>query len=76
MPPKPLSDQGKSARDQWLDEPVSVTLPRRTWITVAGAARDFDTRIPYEQGDGGTCLDTIWDAVGRNPPASDEREAR
>lgn len=63
-------------RERWLDEPVTVTLPRRTWITVAGAARDFDVRIPYEQGDGGACLDTIWDAVGTYSLATDEEQAR
>lgn len=63
----------KSDRSGWLDEPVSVTLPRRTWMVVVGAARDFDVRVPGEQGDGGACLDTIDAAIGSL--ALDEEQA-
>lgn len=58
-----------SPRTQWLDEFVSVTLPRRKWLVVVAAAASFDRRVPTEQGDGGACLDTIRAAL-------DEEQAR
>lgn len=51
------------AREAWLNEPVAVALPRREWMVIVGAAREFDVRVPREQGDGGACLDTIMAAV-------------
>lgn len=57
MPAKPLPDQS------WLDEPITVTLRRREWMVVVGAAREYDVRVPREQGDGGACLDMIEEAV-------------
>jgi hypothetical protein len=46
-----------------LDEPISVTLLRREWMVVVSAARDYDVRVPLEQGDGGACLDKIQKAL-------------
>lgn len=42
-----------------LDEQVTVTLARREWMVIVSAARDYDVRVPREQGDGGACLDKI-----------------
>lgn len=46
-----------------FDEPITVTLKRREWMTIRDAARDYDVRIPREQGDGGACLDEIERAL-------------
>ncbi len=46
-----------------MDEPVTVTLPRRSWLVIVRAASDFDARVPLEQGDGGECLDVIRRAL-------------
>jgi hypothetical protein len=46
-----------------MDELVTVTLPRRDWLVIVGAASDFDARVPREQGDGGECLDVIRAAL-------------
>lgn len=55
----PLSAHSK--RD--LDEPITVTLRRREWMVVVAAARDYDRRVPRDQGDGGACLDKIEEAL-------------
>ena len=52
-------------RERWLDEPLTITLPRRTWLVVHNAAQDFDARVPPEQGDGGDCLRVIKEAIDR-----------
>jgi hypothetical protein len=42
---------------------ISVTLTRGEWRVILGAARDYDVRVPREQGDGGACLDKIERAL-------------
>jgi hypothetical protein len=46
-------------REAHLNEPITVTLKRREWMVVVSAARDYNVRVPREQGDGGACLDMI-----------------
>jgi hypothetical protein len=46
-----------------LDREVTVTMTAREWWVVVGAARDYDVRVPREQGDGGACLDKIEAAL-------------
>lgn len=53
-------------KNEWLDEPVTVTLKRRDWMVVVDSARSFDVRVPAEQGDGGACLDEIQAAIDGN----------
>lgn len=52
-----------------LDEPVTVTLLRREWMVVVGAARDYDVRVPRDQGDGAACLEKIERACGTGSDA-------
>lgn len=58
-----MSDQIPAQRERQLDDPITVTLKRREWLVILGAASDFNARVPLEQGGGGACLDTIRAAL-------------
>lgn len=49
------------SKEDWLNEEISVTLPRRKWQVVATAAADIYE--PPIEGDIGECLDIIEAAI-------------
>ena len=50
------------------EERFSVEMSRGQWLVVLGAAANYESRVPREQGDGGECLQIIADALGVEVP--------